>query len=146
LGRGRASRQATPTGRACRGLYFPEKNANIGERAKVVIFSVTEGEDKPFKYPHMFSAASVVILSKTDLLPHLRFDRRLAVANALSVNPRLEVFEVSAYSGEGLAAWYGWLKGELAACVGAARRPASRSVDGFQGFERASKTDRSIVS
>lgn len=111
-----------------------------------MIFSVTEGEDKPFKYPHMFSAASVVILSKTDLLPHLRFDRRLAVANALSVNPRLEVFEVSAYSGEGLAAWHGWLKGEIAACVGAARRPASRSVDGFQGFERASKTDRSIVS
>ena len=90
---------------------------DLGERAKVVIFSVTEGEDKPLKYPHMFNAASVAILSKTDLLPHVRFDARLAVANALTINPRLEVFELSAYTGEGLAAWYGWLRAELATCI-----------------------------
>ena len=87
---------------------------DLGERAKVVIFSVTEGEDKPLKYPHMFSAATLVILSKIDLLPHLRFDVRRAIDNALTVNPRLKVLEVSAYSGEGLPQWYEWLKSELA--------------------------------
>jgi hydrogenase nickel incorporation protein HypB len=91
---------------------------DLGERAKVVIFSVTEGEDKPLKYPHMFNAAKVLLLSKTDLVPHLRFDVDRAVANALAVNPRLEVFRVSAYTAEGLAQWYAWLKSELAACRG----------------------------
>lgn len=94
---------------------------DLGERAKVVIFSVTEGEDKPLKYPHMFSAAAVMLLSKTDLLPHVRFDVERAVANAIMVNPRLKVFKLSAYSGEGLAQWYEWLKGELAACAEGAR-------------------------
>jgi hydrogenase nickel incorporation protein HypB len=89
---------------------------DLGERAKVVIFSVTEGEDKPLKYPHMFGAAEVVLLSKIDLLPHIRFDVERAVDNALAVNPQLRVFRVSAYSGEGLSQWYGWLKNELAAC------------------------------
>jgi hydrogenase nickel incorporation protein HypB len=91
---------------------------DLGERAKVVICSVTEGEDKPLKYPHMFSAADVLLLSKTDLVPHLRFDLDRAVENALTVNPRLEVFRVSAYTGDGLPQWYAWLKGELAACWG----------------------------
>jgi len=88
---------------------------DLGERAKVVIFSITEGEDKPLKYPHMFGAAEVLLLNKMDLAPHLRFDVARAVDNALSVNPRLEVFRVSAVTGEGLAPWYAWLKGELAA-------------------------------
>jgi hydrogenase nickel incorporation protein HypB len=87
---------------------------DLGEHSKVVIFSVTEGEDKPLKYPHMFAAASLVLLSKTDLLPHVRFDARRAVENALSVNPDLELLRVSAYSGEGLDAWYRWLRRELA--------------------------------
>lgn len=87
---------------------------DLGERAKVVIFSVTEGEDKPLKYPHMFGAAEVLLLSKIDLLPHVRFDEERAVANALAVNPRLTVLQLSAYTGQGLAEWYGWLKGELA--------------------------------
>jgi hydrogenase nickel incorporation protein HypB len=86
---------------------------DLGERAKVVIFSVTEGEDKPLKYPHMFSAATLVLLSKIDLLPHLRFDTKRAVENALTVNPGLKVLELSAYSGHGLPEWYDWLKGEL---------------------------------
>ena len=87
---------------------------DLGERARVVIFSVTEGEDKPLKYPHMFSRADVLLLSKTDLLPHLRVDLRLMIDNALAVNPRLKIFPVSAYNGEGLDAWYGWLRGALA--------------------------------
>lgn len=88
---------------------------DLGEHAKVVIFSVTEGEDKPLKYPHMFDAAQVLLLSKTDLLPHIRFDIGGAIANALAVNPRLTVFRVSAYTGEGLSPWYDWLKSEMAA-------------------------------
>jgi len=93
---------------------------DLGERAKVVIFSVTEGEDKPLKYPHMFQAADVLILSKMDLVPHVRFDVERAVANARSINPRLSVFRVSAYTGEGLPRWYDWLRGELATCRTAA--------------------------
>ena len=88
---------------------------DLGERAKVVIFSVTEGEDKPLKYPHMFGAAEVLLLSKTDLLPHISFDVESAVANAMTVNPKLTVFRLSAYTGEGLPQWYGWLKEQLAA-------------------------------
>src|ERR1700722_4585014 len=86
---------------------------DLGEHAKVVIFSVTEGEDKPLKYPHMFGAAEVLLLSKIDLLPHVRFDLDRAVCNALTVNPRLNVFRLSDYTGEGLPQWYGWLKSEL---------------------------------
>ena len=88
---------------------------DLGERARVVIFSVTEGEDKPLKYPHMFSTADVLLLSKTDLLPHLRVDLKRMTDNALAVNPRLKIIPVSAYTGEGLDAWYGWLRSELAA-------------------------------
>ena len=87
---------------------------DLGERARVVIFSVTEGEDKPLKYPHMFSTADVLLLSKIDLLPHLRVDMQLMIDNARQVNPGLKIFPVSAYSGEGLDAWYGWLRDELA--------------------------------
>jgi hydrogenase nickel incorporation protein HypB len=90
---------------------------DLGEHAKVVIFSVTEGEDKPLKYPHMFAAASLVLLSKTDLLPHVRFDAPRAIANALAVNPDLEVMALSAYSDDGLDRWYGWLKTGLATRV-----------------------------
>lgn len=86
---------------------------DLGENARAVIFSVTEGEDKPLKYPHMFSAADVLLLSKIDLLPHLRVDLQLMLDNALAVNPRLKIFPVSAYTGEGLDAWYGWLRDEL---------------------------------
>ena len=86
---------------------------DLGEKARVVIFSVTEGEDKPLKYPHMFSTADVLLLSKTDLLPHLRVDLNRMTDNALAVNPRLKIFPVSAYTGEGLDAWYGWLRNAL---------------------------------
>ena len=86
---------------------------DLGEKARVVIFSVTEGEDKPLKYPHMFSRADVLLLSKTDLLPHLRVNLQLMIDNALQVNPRLKIFPVSAYTGEGLDRWYSWLRHAL---------------------------------
>jgi hydrogenase nickel incorporation protein HypB len=93
---------------------------DLGERAKVVVFSVTEGEDKPLKYPHMFAAAEIMILNKIDLLPHVDFDVEAANANARAVNPDILVLPVSARSGEGLDAWYDWLRRELAAARAAA--------------------------
>lgn len=93
---------------------------DLGERAKVAILSVTEGEDKPLKYPHMFRAAQVLILNKTDLLPHVAFDIERAVANAQAVNPDIAVMRLSATTGEGLDAWYGWLREESAAARTAA--------------------------
>ena len=92
---------------------------DLGENARVVIFSVTEGEDKPLKYPHMFSSADVLLLSKTDLLPHLRVDLQRMMDNALAVNPRLKIIPVSAYTGEGLDAWYSWLRSQLATLAAA---------------------------
>ncbi len=83
---------------------------DLGEAAKVVIISVTEGEDKPLKYPHMFAAADLVLLNKIDLLPYLEFDVERCVAGARRVNPGVEVLPLSASSGEGLPAWYDWLR------------------------------------
>ena len=88
---------------------------DLGERAKVAIFSVTEGEDKPLKYPHMFRAADLVIFNKIDLLPHLDFDLARAEANARAVNPEIALLRVSARTGEGLDTWYEWLRRERAA-------------------------------
>lgn len=82
---------------------------DLGEAHKVVIFSVTEGEDKPLKYPDMFRAADLMLLSKCDLLPHLDFDADLAVANARRVNPHIAVIRISATSGEGMAEWLKWI-------------------------------------
>jgi len=92
---------------------FLDGKFDLGERAKVVILSVTEGEDKPLKYPHMFRAAEVMILNKTDLLPHIDFDVARAIANAREVNPEITVLQVSARSGDGLEGWYGWLRSEI---------------------------------
>jgi hydrogenase nickel incorporation protein HypB len=85
---------------------------DLGEHAKVAILSVTEGEDKPLKYPHMFQSSSLMILNKIDLLPHLDFDVALAVANARQVNPDIDVLQVSAKTGEGLDQWYDWIRRE----------------------------------
>lgn len=87
---------------------------DLGEHAKVVILSVTEGDDKPLKYPHMFKAAAVMIINKTDLLPYVDFDVSAAVNNALTVNPSVVTFQVSAKTGEGLGEWYAWLHGAAA--------------------------------
>ena len=88
---------------------------DLGEHHKVAILSVTEGEDKPLKYPDMFAAADVMILNKIDLLPYLSFDADKAVEYALRVNPRLTVFCLSATTGEGFAAWIDWIEAGLAA-------------------------------
>ncbi|WP_408432026.1 hydrogenase nickel incorporation protein HypB [Paraburkholderia fungorum] len=83
---------------------------DLGEAEKVLILSVTEGEDKPIKYPHMFQACSLLLLNKIDLLPHLRFDVDRCIRYAKRVNPEMLILQVSAQSGEGIEAWYGWLR------------------------------------
>ena len=83
---------------------------DLGEAHKVVIFSVTEGEDKPIKYPDMFAAASLMLLNKCDLLPYLGFDVHQAIAYARRVNPDIEVIRTSAVSGEGMADWLTWIE------------------------------------
>ena len=85
-------------------------NWDLGEKEMVVLFAVTEGEDKPLKYPKMFENAARVVLTKTDLLPHVPFDIDRAVANALSINPDLEVLRVSALTGDGLGDWFEFLR------------------------------------
>ncbi|KAE8755798.1 hydrogenase nickel incorporation protein HypB [Paraburkholderia madseniana] len=83
---------------------------DLGEGAKVLILSVTEGEDKPIKYPNMFRACSLLLLNKIDLLPYLRFDVEQCIGYARKVNPGIEILRVSAQSGEGMDAWYAWLR------------------------------------
>jgi hydrogenase nickel incorporation protein HypB len=86
---------------------------DLGERAKVAILSVTEGEDKPLKYPHMFRASELMILNKIDLLPYVKFDVGRCVAYAKEVNPQIEVIQLSATTGEGMDNWYEWLRHHL---------------------------------
>jgi hydrogenase nickel incorporation protein HypB len=83
---------------------------DLGETAKVVVFSVTEGEDKPLKYPKMFRVARYAVINKTDLLPYVPFDVDKAVAFAREVNPGLEFFFTSALTGEGMERWYDFLR------------------------------------
>ncbi len=83
---------------------------DLGEHARVVLFSVTEGEDKPVKYPHMFRRADLVLLTKTDLLPYLEFDLDRAHSSITEVAPDAEVLQLSTKSGEGVDAWVQWLK------------------------------------
>jgi hydrogenase nickel incorporation protein HypB len=83
---------------------------DLGEHCKVAILSVTEGEDKPLKYPHMFRSAEVLIINKTDLLPYVEFDVDACIKHALAVNPKMRVFKLSATKGDGLTEWYDWLK------------------------------------
>ncbi|GLR46141.1 hydrogenase nickel incorporation protein HypB [Mesorhizobium amorphae] len=87
---------------------------DLGEAHKVVVLSVTEGEDKPLKYPNMFAASDLMILNKSDLLAHLDFNVGLCIAHALRVNPRLQTLVVSARSGEGMEAFYAWLEASFA--------------------------------
>ena len=85
---------------------------DLGERAKVAILSVTEGEDKPLKYPDMFAAAKLMVLTKADLLPHVDFDVAHCIAYARRVNPGIEVLLLSAKTGLGMDAWLDWLLGD----------------------------------
>jgi hydrogenase nickel incorporation protein HypB len=84
---------------------------DLGEAAKVVVVSVTEGDDKPQKYPHMFMAADLVIINKSDLLPYVDFDVDGFQRRARQINPRTEFLVLSATTGDGLAGWYDWLGG-----------------------------------
>jgi hydrogenase nickel incorporation protein HypB len=90
---------------------------DLGEAHKVVILSVTEGEDKPIKYPDMFRAAGLMLLNKCDLLPYLNFDVDKAIDFARRVNPGLRVIRTSATSGEGMEEWLDWIATELAVRV-----------------------------
>jgi len=101
---------------------------DLGEAHKVVVLSVTEGEDKPLKYPDMFAAASLMLLNKADLLPHLQFDVPLCLANARRVNPHIRIIEVSATSGLGMDEWLAWI--ERGSAEAAERRQAR--VDALQ--------------
>jgi hydrogenase nickel incorporation protein HypB len=83
---------------------------DLGEAHKVAILSVTEGEDKPIKYPDMFHAADLMLLNKVDLLPHLQFDVERCIEYARRVNPAIKVLQTSATSGEGMDTWYQWIK------------------------------------
>jgi hydrogenase nickel incorporation protein HypB len=87
---------------------------DLGELFKAVILSVTEGEDKPIKYPHIFRASQVMILTKIDLLPHVQFDVQRCIEYARQVNPHIQVFQVSALTGTGLEHWYEWLLDKVA--------------------------------
>jgi len=83
---------------------------DLGEHHKVVILSVTEGEDKPLKYPAMFHNSELMLLNKIDLLPHLKFDVEKCREMARRVNPDIEIIELSAMTGEGMAEWCAWLE------------------------------------
>lgn len=89
---------------------------DLGEALKVVIVSTTEGDDKPLKYPHMFQEADICIINKTDLLPYLNANLDTLRTNALKVNHRLKMFEVSATTGSGMDVWCEWLLSECAKC------------------------------
>ena|SRR5665213_1755963 len=114
------------------GLLFIENVGNLvcpaafdlGEAHKVVMLSVTEGEDKPLKYPDMFAAADLMLLNKSDLLPHLEFDVDACLAAAMRVNPRIRILTVSARTGEGLAALYAWIEAHAAMASDLAAMPA----------------------
>jgi len=87
---------------------------DLGERAKAVILSVTEGEDKPLKYPHIFRAAGFVVLTKVDLLPHLDFDVVECLTNIHRINPDLRIFQVSTKDGSGLPAFCDFMASQVA--------------------------------
>ena len=93
---------------------------DVGENSKVMLLSITEGDDKPLKYPLMFQMSEVLIVNKIDLVPHLDVSLDKIRKDALALNPKLEIFEVSCRTGEGLDAWYAWLD----------KRRESRSLHG----------------
>jgi len=95
---------------------------DLGEDSKVVIMSVTEGADKPLKYPHMFRAADLVLLNKVDLLPYVDFDLVRFLADAGRVNPHVEVLQISATKGTGMRAWHDWLCRQVAGAADTAAR------------------------
>jgi hydrogenase nickel incorporation protein HypB len=92
---------------------------DLGESHKVVVLSVTEGEDKPLKYPDMFFAAHLMVLNKVDLLPYVSFDADRCADYARRINPEIQVIRLSALTGHGLDEWYDWIAGGRAAALAA---------------------------
>jgi len=107
-----------PTGKLDNHIVFIENVGNLvcpasydlGEAAKVVFLSVTEGEDKPAKYPDMFAASQLMVVTKMDLLPHVPFDLDRCLAFARKINPDIEILTLSSTTGEGMEAWISWIK------------------------------------
>jgi len=140
-------------GHALEGLPLPESGVlfienvgnlvcpadfDLGEAGKVVVLSVTEGEDKPLKYPNMFAASRLMLLNKTDLLPHVEFDVARCLDYARRVNPDIEILQLSARTGDGMDAWLDWVRqgqraalaqqvGRLEADLAAARARLART-------------------
>jgi hydrogenase nickel incorporation protein HypB len=112
---------------------------DLGEAHKVVILSVTEGDDKPEKYPDMFRAADLMLVNKADLLPYVRFDVAHAIEIARRVRPGLEAIVVSATTGEGFAQWLAWIERGVASAV------ARRERSGAAGWPHAARLDRPPV-
>ena len=116
-----------------RGMIFIENVGNLvcpagfdlGEDGKVAVLSLTEGEDKPLKYPHMFAVASLMLLNKTDLAPHIDFDMARCEANARRINPDIEIIRLSARTGEGMGHWLDWITARREAL---GRRAASLAI------------------
>lgn len=86
---------------------------DLGEQERAVVISVTEGDDKPLKYPDMFHSSTLCIINKIDLLPYVKFDVEKAKEYARKVNPKLEIIELSCTTGEGMSQWYDWLKAKV---------------------------------
>jgi hydrogenase nickel incorporation protein HypB len=99
---------------------------DLGELSKVVVISVTEGQDKPLKYPHMFAAAGLVIVNKIDLVPYVNFDLETFLGFARSVNPGVEILSLSATSGMGLDAWYDWIHAKIGVLANRSFVPKTR--------------------
>lgn len=107
-----------PTGELDGGVLFIENVGNLvcpaaydlGEAAKIVLLSVTEGDDKPLKYPDMFAASDLMIVTKIDLLPHVTFDVERCLAYAKKINPKIEAIRLSSTTGEGMAEWLAWIE------------------------------------
>ncbi|MEI6733342.1 MAG: hydrogenase nickel incorporation protein HypB [Comamonadaceae bacterium] len=116
---------------------------DLGEAHKVVILSVTEGEDKPIKYPDMFRAASVMLLNKIDLLPHLNFDVAGAIGYARRVNPRIRVIELSATSGQGMDEWLDFLRAGVVGARAARQETVERLKQRISELEAQLQQPRS---
>lgn len=124
------------------GLLFIENVGNLvcpaafdlGEAHKVAILSVTEGEDKPLKYPDMFHAADLMILNKTDLLPYLDFDVERCIQYARQVNPNIQVMQLSARSGEGMDEWIEWLENRRKNMIQSRIDALQSEIDQFQAL------------
>lgn len=105
---------------------------DLGEDAKIVVLSVTEGEDKPLKYPGIFRKAELMILNKIDLLPYVPFDPQMALENARRIHPEIEITETSCTTGAGLEQWLAWLAGRADR-----KKKADRSTQGISRSEEA---------